>query len=66
MSISLILIGIISLIVIGGTAYLYSNQNEELTDKKKTTILLIVGTVIFLSFLVTTFKHRDLGFRSAT
>lgn len=62
--ISLLLIGVISLIVIGGTAYLFVSKNEELPEDKKTKILLIVGTVIFISFLVTTFKHRTLQFSS--
>ena len=61
MSISLILIGVISLVVIAGTAYLFITKNEELTQHKKNKILLIVGTVIFISFLVTTFKHRNIG-----
>jgi hypothetical protein len=61
MSISLILIGVISLVVIVGTAYLFTTKNEELTEHKKNKILIIVGTVIFISFLVTTFKHRKIG-----
>ena len=65
MSISLILIAVISLIVIAGVAYLYVSKNDDLNEKKKSMILVIVGTVIFLSFLVTTFKHRDLGFKSS-
>jgi phosphoglycerol transferase MdoB-like AlkP superfamily enzyme len=64
-SISFLLITFISLIVIAGTAFLYFSRNEDLDDKKKALILFIVGTVIFLSFLVTTFKHRNLGFRSS-
>ena len=65
MSISLILIAVISIVVIGGVAYLYISKNDDLSEKKKSMILVIVGTVIFMSFLVTTFKHRDLGFRSS-
>ena len=57
MSISLVLIGVISLIVIAGTGYLLQSKSEELTEKKKTTILLIVGAVIFASFIVTNIKH---------
>lgn len=57
MSISLVLIGVISVIVIAGTGYLLQSKSEELTEKKKTTILLIVGAVIFASFIVTNIKH---------
>lgn len=60
MSISLILIGIISVVVIAGTAYLLQTKNEELTEKKKSMIMLIVGTVIFVSFIVTSMKHPTL------
>lgn len=62
--ISLILIGIISLIVIAGTGFLFINKNEELNEVKKSKILLIVGLVIFISFIVTTFKHRNISFAS--
>lgn len=62
--ISLILIGIISLIVIAGTGFLFINKNEELNEVKKSKILLIVGLVIFVSFIVTIFKHRNISFAS--
>ena len=65
MSISLILIAVISLVVIAGVAYLYISKNDDLNEKKKSMILVTVGTVIFMSFMVTTFKHRDLGFKSS-
>jgi len=64
MPISLILIGLISLVVISGTGYLFINKNEELPEPKKAKILVIVGAVVFLSFLITTFKHRNIQFVS--
>ena len=66
MSISLILIGIISLIVIAGTVFLLLHKNEELTDQKKSNILTIVATVVFLSLAVTTFKNRNSTFKSTS
>ena len=65
-SISLIIIGVISLLVIGGAVYLFLIKDQELDDSKKSLILLAIGVVIFLSFLVTTFKHRNLGLRSSS
>jgi hypothetical protein len=62
MSISLILIGAISVVVVAGIAYLLLSKSEELTEKKKSSILLIVGTVIFVSFIVTSLKHPALHY----
>ena len=60
MWLAVLVIGVISAIVIGGTAFLAFNKAEELPESNKVKIMLVVGVVVFISFIITTLKHRDL------
>ena len=61
MWVALVVIGAISAVVIAGTIYLTLTKAEELPLNTKVKILLVVGVVVFISFVVTTLKHRTLG-----
>lgn len=64
MWLAVIVIGVISAVVIAGTAFLALSKAEELPESNKVKIMLVVGAVVFISFVITTFKHRDLRITS--